>query len=121
MKPCSMPKASSRTLAIGATQFVVHEAFEITWWVAGSYLSSFTPSTTVRSSPLAGAEMITFCAPASRCFAAVSRDVNSPVDSITISTPRSFHGRFAGSRSARTRSSSPSISMPLSVAFTSPA
>ncbi len=36
MKPCSMPNASSSTLAIGATQFVVHEAFEITWWFAGS-------------------------------------------------------------------------------------
>ena len=36
MKPCSMPNASSITFAIGATQFVVHEAFEITWWLAGS-------------------------------------------------------------------------------------
>ena len=68
MKPCSMPNASSSTFAIGATQLVVHEAFEITLCAAGSYRSSFTPRTTVRSSPLAGALMTTFCAPASRCL-----------------------------------------------------
>ena len=54
MKPCSMPNASSRTFAIGATQFVVHEALEMTLCAAGSYMSSFTPSTTVRSSPWPG-------------------------------------------------------------------
>jgi hypothetical protein len=31
-----MPNASSMTLAIGARQFVVHEAFEMMLWVAGS-------------------------------------------------------------------------------------
>ena len=35
MNPCSMPKASSSTFAIGATQLVVHEAFEITWCARG--------------------------------------------------------------------------------------
>ncbi len=30
MKPCSMPNASCSTLAIGARQFVVHDAFEMT-------------------------------------------------------------------------------------------
>ena len=50
----------------------------------------------VMSSPLAGAEMITFFAPASRCFAAWSRSVKRPVDSSTMSTPRSFHGSLAG-------------------------
>jgi hypothetical protein len=30
MKPFSMPTASLRTLATGARQFVVHDAFEIT-------------------------------------------------------------------------------------------
>ena len=39
------------------------------------------------SGSVAGAEMITFFAPASRCLAASSRFVNSPVDSITTSTP----------------------------------
>src|SRR5579875_3933369 len=53
------------------------------------------------SSPLAGAEMITFFAPASRCARAVGPAVNRPVDSITTSTPRSRHGSRAGSRSAR--------------------
>src|SRR4051794_19928373 len=70
MNACSMPNASSSTLAIGATQFVVQLAFEITWWVAGSYWSSLTPSTMVRSSPLAGSLITAFWAPASRCFAA---------------------------------------------------
>jgi len=36
MNPWVIPNASSSTLAMGATQLVVHEAFEITWWVAGS-------------------------------------------------------------------------------------
>src|SRR5919106_126161 len=39
----------------------------------------------VMSSPLAGALMTTFSAPASRCFEALSRSVNSPVDSTTVS------------------------------------
>ena len=54
MNPCSMPNASSSTFAIGATQLVVHEALEMTLCVAGSYRSSLTPRTIVRSSPLAG-------------------------------------------------------------------
>src|SRR5882762_1099095 len=60
MKPIWMPNASSSTFAIGATQLVVHEALEITWWVAGSYAWSFTPRTIVRSSSLAGALITTF-------------------------------------------------------------
>src|SRR5215831_1311059 len=55
------------------------------------------------SSLLAGAEMITFRAPAVRCAAAASLEVNRPVDSMTTSTPRSPQGRAAGSRSARIR------------------
>src|SRR5271157_2503414 len=53
------------------------------------------------SSPLAGAEMITFFAPASRCPRAASPVLNLPVDSSTMSTPRSRHGSSAGLRSAR--------------------
>ena len=53
------------------------------------------------SSSLAGAEMMTFFAPASRCARAAGPLVNRPVDSITMSTPRSRQGRLAGSRSAR--------------------
>jgi hypothetical protein len=107
-------------LAIGATQFVVQEAFEMTLCCAESYMSSFTPSTTVRSSPLAGALMMTFSAPAEMCLSASSRLVNSPVDSMTICAPSSFHGRLAGSRSDRTRSSSPSTTIPFSAEPTSP-
>ena len=65
-------------------------------------------------------EMITFFAPAARCFAASSRLVKKPVDSITTSAPTSPQGRAAGSRSANTRSSLPSTTRLSSVASTSP-
>ena len=48
------------------------------------------------SSSLAGAEMMTFLAPPSMCLAAASRLVNRPVDSMTISAPRSSQGSAAG-------------------------
>ena len=80
----------------------MHDAFEMIACRAGSYSSSLTPSTSVRSGCFAGAEMITFFAPAARCFAASSRFVNRPVDSTTTSTPSSPHGRAAGSRSEKT-------------------
>ena len=64
--------------------------------------------------------MITFLAPASRCLAAFSRSVNSPVDSITTSAPTSPQGSAPGSRSANTFSSLPSTTRPLSVASTVP-
>ena len=67
-------------------------------WRSGSYSRSFTPSTTVRSGSVAGAEMTTFFAPASRCFWAEARSVKSPVDSIATSTPSSPQGSSAGSR-----------------------
>ena len=41
-------------------------------------------------------------APASKCFEALSLSVKMPVHSIAISTSSSFHGSFAGSRSAVT-------------------
>ena len=53
----------------------------------------------MKSGSVAGAEMTTFFAPASRCFCAPSRLVKKPVDSRTTSTPRSPHGNAAGSRS----------------------
>ena len=37
MKPCSIVNASCSTFAIGATQFVVHEAFEMMWCESLSY------------------------------------------------------------------------------------
>ncbi len=115
-----MPTASWTTFANGARQLVVHDALEITWCWAASYLSKLTPSATVMSSPFAGAEMMTFLAPASRCLAAFSRSVKNPVDSMTTSTPRSPHGSAAGSRSARIRSSLPPTTRPVSVVSTSP-
>ena len=73
MNPRSIPNESSSTFAIGATQFVVHEAFEMIECFSASYASSLTPSTSVMSGSVAGAEMTTFFAPASRCFCASSR------------------------------------------------
>jgi hypothetical protein len=48
--------------------------------------------TMVFTSPFPGAEMMTFFAPASRWPLAFSESVNNPVDSMTYSTPSSFHG-----------------------------
>src|SRR5215211_6046802 len=45
--------------------------------------------------------MTTFLAPPSRCLAAPSRLVKTPVDSTTISTPTSPQGIWAGSRSEK--------------------
>ena len=59
-----MPNVSWRTFAIGARQLVVQDALEMIVCLAGSYLSSLTPMTIVMSSFLAGAEMMTFLAPA---------------------------------------------------------
>src|SRR3954469_3535995 len=111
IQPFLIPKLSWSTFAIGARQFVVHDAFEMMWCVFGSYLSSLTPSTTEKSGFLAGAVMTTFFAPAAICLAAESRSVKRPVDSKTTSTPRSFHGSCAGSRIDSTLNSSPSTAM----------
>jgi hypothetical protein len=75
--------------------------------------------TTVRSGSVAGAEMTTFFAPASRCLVAPSRLVKMPVDSTTTSTPRSFHGSSAGSRTARPLKPLPSTMISSSVWLTS--
>ena len=53
------------------------------------------------SSLEAGAEMMTFLAPASMCAFALVASVKKPVDSTTTSTSRSAHFRLAGSRSAK--------------------
>ena len=86
---------------------------------AGSYAFSLTPSTIVASGFLAGALMMTFLAPAWMCFDALAVSLNSPVDSITMSTPRSFHGRCAGSLIAHTRTSRPSTKIASPLAATS--
>jgi hypothetical protein len=98
-----MPKVSLSTFAIGARQLVVQDALLMMWWLAGSYFSSLAPRTTVKSSFLAGAEMMTFWAPASMCALALVASVKKPVDSMTTSAPSSFHGSEPGSRSSRAR------------------
>ncbi len=72
------------------------------------------------SSPLAGALMITFLAPAAMCAPALAASVKMPVLSSTMSTPRSPQGRLAGSFSARILISRPSMMIELSPALTSP-
>ncbi len=80
---------------------MVHDALEMMFWLP-SYLSSLTPITMVMSSPLAGAEMMTFLAPASRWPLALAASVKMPVDSTTMSTPRSPQGSSeSGPRCAR--------------------
>src|SRR5436190_3096320 len=118
MSPFTTPKASSSTLTIGTEQFVVQEALDTTLWLVGSKVSSLTPTTKVASAPAEGADTITKGAPASRCIDACSLLEKIPVDSITMSSPRSDHGRAFGSRSARIWISSPSTSMPPSVTRT---
>src|ERR1051325_10846974 len=68
------------------------------------------------SSFFAGAVMIAFFAPASRCARTWWPSVKTPVDSITRSTPRLFQGRRAGSFSEKTL-----ISKPFTRIFPSPA
>src|SRR3954447_18122001 len=65
IRPFSIVNASFRTLASGAMQFVVQDAFEISVCFWASYRSWFSPITTVRSSFFGGAEMMTFLAPLS--------------------------------------------------------
>src|SRR3972149_2822259 len=102
MRPFMMPKESCRAFAAGARQLVVQEAFEIIECFLGSYLSLFTPMHIVMSSSLAGADMMTFFAPAVRWAAALSLFVNRPVHSRAMATLRSFQGSLAGSLSAVT-------------------
>src|SRR5438034_4685993 len=105
--PFLILKLSCTTLATGARQLVVQEAFEMTLCLAGSYLSSLTPSTTVMSSFLAGAVMITFFTVPLRCFFACSASVNSPVDSSTISAPKDGQSTSTGSLTLNTRNGRP--------------
>src|SRR3954454_7938401 len=121
IRPCLMPTVSLRTFANGARQLVVQEALEMTWWLSRSYaVSKLTPRTTVMSGSVAGAEMTTFLTLPPRCLAASSRLVKKPVDSMTTSAPRLSHGSAPGSRSDRTRRTSPSTTMSLPSTSTVP-
>src|SRR5271154_5876744 len=97
INPVSMPMPSLiKTYTNGARQLVVQLALEIILCLAASYSPSLTPITMVLTSPLAGAEIITFLAPACRWPAAFSLSVKRPVDSMTISMPKAFQGSSAG-------------------------
>ena len=120
IRPRRMMNRSWTTLAAGARQFVVQLALLMIWCWSGSYLPSLTPSTIVMSSPFAGALMMTFLAPASMWARALSASVNRPVDSITMSTPRSPHGSWAGSLTWSTLTVLPSMTSESSVWVTSP-
>lgn len=78
------------TLANGAKQLVVQEAFEITG-ALGSYSSRLTPQTYIGASA-DGAEMMTLAAPPSMCALAFSVVVKTPVDSTTYLAPTFPHG-----------------------------
>src|SRR4029453_11301809 len=95
IRPRLMPHLSCSTLATGARQLVVHEAFEMI--ASPLYVLSLTPKTNIGVSSFDGADRITFFAPASRCFCAASLVRKSPVDSITTAAPTSPHLRLAGS------------------------
>src|SRR5256885_21697 len=79
MNPCLKPKLSITTFTIGTRQLVVHDAFEMIACLAGSYFSWFTPMQIVMSSPLAGAEITTFFAPAATRLAPRQPIEASPV------------------------------------------
>merc|ERR1719231_151042 len=112
IRPCLMPNFSLMTLTRGARPLVVHEAQETTF-IEVLYSSVFTPTTMVGvSASLAGAEMITFFAPASTCFRQPSVVVKAPVDSHTYSTPASFHGISVGSRVAESETGRPLMTRP---------
>jgi len=83
-QPFFYPEFIRRTLQIGARQFVVQDAFETILCFLGSYSRWFTPMTIVISGPFAGADIITFLAPASKWAAAFALSVKRPVLSITI-------------------------------------
>ena len=99
--PLATPNFACMTLTAGARQLVVQDALDTMWCFAGSYCPSLTPMTTVRSSSLDGAVMMTFLAPASRCWAAVGPVRKMPVDSTTMSTSQAFQGMSLGSRWAK--------------------
>ncbi len=75
---------------------MVQLALEMIACLDASYFSWFTPTTTVMSSPFAGALMITFLAPAVMWPLAFSASVKRPVDSMTRSTPSAFQGEGGG-------------------------
>ena len=62
--PWRMPTVSCSTLATGARQFVVHDAFETTWWRRGRRRGRSRRGRSSRPASLSGAETSTLRAPA---------------------------------------------------------
>mmetsp|Transcript_20560 Transcript_20560/g.51131 ORF Transcript_20560/g.51131 Transcript_20560/m.51131 type:complete len:236 (+) Transcript_20560:233-940(+) len=106
MSPSTMVNLSFKTLARGARQLVVQEAFDK--MVSPLYWSLLTPITNMGASG-DGAEMMTFLAPPSMCKLAFSMVLKIPVDSQTTSAPISPHGIWVGSRSAKNLTRVPSM------------
>src|SRR5690606_122299 len=99
IKPLTIPKFSSRNLATGAQQLVVHDAALITVSVPSRILW-LTLYTIVFRSPVAGAEITTFLAPAVIWASALVLSAKNPVHSRTTSTSCFPQGIWAGSRCA---------------------
>merc|ERR1719311_1445281 len=93
ISPLTMPNFSSRTFTKGAMQLVVQDALE-TMSASSENSSSLMPITMVgMSSPLAGAVIRTFLAPAWRGLPAPSRLRKTPVPSMTRSMPMTVNGK----------------------------
>ncbi|GMF40812.1 unnamed protein product [Phytophthora lilii] len=101
IRPSTMPNLSLITLASGARQFVVHDAFDTTG-AEPSYSLWFTPITYMGVASLGGAEITTFLQPPSMWALAFSVVVNTPVDSHTYVAPALPHGISAGLRASNT-------------------
>ena len=87
------------TLKIGMIEPVVQEAPLQISSAMSLKESVLYPATIVVTSFVDGAEIITFLAPASKCFRAPSGFVKNPVASTTVSIPSSAQGRLDGSLS----------------------
>src|SRR3989338_10464293 len=104
-----MAKLSLIIFVIGAKQLVVQEAMEITLSFLVKSFSLTDKTMVFISHSLAGADKMTFFAPAVKCISKSNFLVNRPVHSITISTFKSFQGSLTGSFSAKTKKLRPSI------------
>ena len=96
----------------------MHDAFDTTCR-SFVYDVLFTPITNIGAS-FEGAEITTFFAPPSRCCAAFSRSVNTPVDSTMYSAPAAPHWIFFGSISFDTTMRRPFTTIASFSAFTVP-
>src|ERR1035438_8551421 len=97
IEPFSTPNFWCTTFTTGPRQLVVQLAFEMMLCLAGSYAALLTPRTSVTSSFLAGAEIMTFLTEPLMCLEASLPSVKKPVDSMTISAPTLVQSSSAGS------------------------